>query len=238
MKVAGITDYKSFAQDILTYIKDKPISFEVFFDEFDEMERQALEIASWAENIYVKIPITNTKAESSVDLIDTLSSDASSPYLDSAINTLNVITSIAPKYYKAYETLGVIFLESVNVNYSNYDLALENLLLASKLKPDSHILKCRLAQLHNIQAEEYKLEQKYNKMEKKSIEAKKYARQSIKLRKTYGGAHYELAISELNLCNKSSALKSLEKAAKYDRLYRSEVKKIIKRIKPITRHCQ
>ena len=74
MKVAGITDYKSFALDILTYIKDKPISFEVFSDEFNEMERQALEIASWADNIYVKIPITNTKSKSSVDLIDRLSS--------------------------------------------------------------------------------------------------------------------------------------------------------------------
>ena len=73
MKVAGVEDYKSFALDILAHIKDKPISFEVFSDEFDEMERQALEIASWAENIYVKIPITNTKAESSVELINLLS---------------------------------------------------------------------------------------------------------------------------------------------------------------------
>lgn len=73
MKVAGVSDYESFAKDILSHIKDKPISFEVFSDEFDEMERQALEIASWADNIYVKIPITNTKAESSVDLIAVLS---------------------------------------------------------------------------------------------------------------------------------------------------------------------
>ena len=72
MKVAGVTDYKSFAKNILTHIKDKPISFEVFSDEFDEMEKQALEIGSWADNIYVKIPITNTKSESSVELIDTL----------------------------------------------------------------------------------------------------------------------------------------------------------------------
>ena len=74
MKVAGVTDYKSFAKDILAHIKDKPISFEVFSDEFNDMEREALEIASWADNIYVKIPITNTKSESSVDLIDRLSS--------------------------------------------------------------------------------------------------------------------------------------------------------------------
>ena len=66
MKIAGVTNYKSFAKDILTYIKDKPISFEVFSDEFEEMEKQALEIASWASNVNVKIPITNTKSQSSV----------------------------------------------------------------------------------------------------------------------------------------------------------------------------
>ena len=73
MKKAGVSDYKAFAKDILSHIPDKPISFEVFSDEFDEMERQALDIASWGENIYVKIPITNTKGESSVPLITTLS---------------------------------------------------------------------------------------------------------------------------------------------------------------------
>lgn len=72
MKKAGITDYKNFALDILSEIKDKPISFEVFSDEFDEMETQALEIAAWGENVYVKIPITNTKAESSGKLIEKL----------------------------------------------------------------------------------------------------------------------------------------------------------------------
>lgn len=73
MKKAGIADYRAFAKDILSEIKDKPISFEVFSDEFDEMERQAMEIASWGKNVYVKIPITNTKSESSVSLIEKLS---------------------------------------------------------------------------------------------------------------------------------------------------------------------
>lgn len=73
MKKAGITDYRAFAKDILSIIKDKPISFEVFSDDFDEMERQALEIASWGENVYVKIPVTNTKKESSYTLIKKLS---------------------------------------------------------------------------------------------------------------------------------------------------------------------
>jgi len=69
MRKAGITDYRLFARDILSQITDKPISFEVFSDDFGDMERQALEIASWAKNVNVKIPITNTKSESSVDLI-------------------------------------------------------------------------------------------------------------------------------------------------------------------------
>ena len=73
MRKSGILDYKKFCVDILQTIKDKPLSFEVFSDDFMEMERQALEIASWADNIYVKIPITNTKKETCYDLVKTLS---------------------------------------------------------------------------------------------------------------------------------------------------------------------
>ena len=73
MRKAGITDYVAFAKDILKEIPDKPISFEVFADEFDEMERQALEIADWGQNVYVKIPVMNTKRETSYDLVRKLS---------------------------------------------------------------------------------------------------------------------------------------------------------------------
>jgi transaldolase len=72
MRKAGVTDYRAFAKDILQAIPDRPISFEVFSDEFDEMERQAGEIAGWAENVYVKIPITNTRREPSRDLVKKL----------------------------------------------------------------------------------------------------------------------------------------------------------------------
>ncbi len=72
MKKAGITDYRAFCKDILTSIKDKPLSFEVFSDDFAEMERQALEIASWGENVYVKIPVTNTKQETCYALVEKL----------------------------------------------------------------------------------------------------------------------------------------------------------------------
>jgi len=72
MKKVGITDYRAFSKDILTQIKDKPLSFEVFSDDFEEMERQAIEIASWGENVYVKIPVTNTRKENSYKLVERL----------------------------------------------------------------------------------------------------------------------------------------------------------------------
>jgi len=73
MKMAGITDYRAFCKDILTHIKDKPLSFEVFSDDFTEMERQAMEIASWGDNVYVKIPVSNTKQEPCFELVNKLS---------------------------------------------------------------------------------------------------------------------------------------------------------------------
>lgn len=73
MRKAGISDYRAFAQDILKAIPDRPISFEVFSDEFKEMERQAMEIAGWGNHVYVKIPVTNTRREPSYDLVRKLS---------------------------------------------------------------------------------------------------------------------------------------------------------------------
>ena len=75
MRKAGITDYIVFAKEILQTIDDKPVSFEVFADEFEEMERQAREIATWGSNVYVKIPVTNTKKLSSASLIKKLSAE-------------------------------------------------------------------------------------------------------------------------------------------------------------------
>lgn len=70
---AGITDYAAFAREVLQAVPDRPISFEVFSDEFDEMEAQALEIASWGPNVNVKIPVTNTRREFAGPLIGRLS---------------------------------------------------------------------------------------------------------------------------------------------------------------------
>ncbi len=73
MRKAGITDYKAFARDVLKAIPDRPVSFEVFADDFGQMEAQALEIASWGKNVNVKIPVTNTKREFAGAVIERLS---------------------------------------------------------------------------------------------------------------------------------------------------------------------
>jgi transaldolase len=74
MRKAGISNYRAFAREILAQIRDKPLSFEVVCDEFAEMEHQALEISGWADNVYVKIPVTNTRGEASYALIRRLAS--------------------------------------------------------------------------------------------------------------------------------------------------------------------
>jgi transaldolase len=75
MRKVGVTDYEKFAREVLEVVKEKPISFEVFSDEFPEMRRQALMIGKWQEKVYVKIPITNTRGDSALPLITELSGE-------------------------------------------------------------------------------------------------------------------------------------------------------------------
>jgi transaldolase len=86
MKQSGIKDYKKFALQILSKIKSKPISFEVFSDDMNEMVNQAIKIADWGTNIFVKIPITNTKGESCLNIIKKLS------HLDIKLNITAIMT--------------------------------------------------------------------------------------------------------------------------------------------------
>ena len=93
MRKAGIQDYKAFAHQVLQAIPDRPISFEVFADEFDEMERQAMEIASWGKNVSVKIPVTNTRKEFAGQLIKRLS-NAGVALNVTALTTLEQVRSV------------------------------------------------------------------------------------------------------------------------------------------------
>jgi transaldolase len=93
MKKAGIQDYKAFALEVLQAIPDRPISFEVFADEFAEMERQALEIASWGKSVSVKIPVTNTKRQFAGPLIERLS-NAGVALNVTALTTLDQVRAV------------------------------------------------------------------------------------------------------------------------------------------------
>jgi len=94
MKKAGVTDYRVFAKDILKSIKDRPISFEVFSDDLGGMEKQAMEISSWGENVNVKIPVTNTEGKETYDLVRKLSRNGVKVNV-TAVMTLQQVENIA-----------------------------------------------------------------------------------------------------------------------------------------------
>jgi transaldolase len=94
MRKAGIADYERFAHEVLQEVTSKPISFEVFSDDFPEMRRQALKIAAWQDNVYVKIPITNTRRESSIPLIGELSREGVKINI-TAMLTVDQVRSVA-----------------------------------------------------------------------------------------------------------------------------------------------
>ncbi|MDI1318909.1 MAG: transaldolase [bacterium] len=108
MKKAGISDYEAFAKDILQTVTAKPISLEVFADEFPEMKRQALKIAGWGRNVYVKIPITNTRAESAVPLIRELADEGVKLNI-TAILTLDQVRGVAAVLNPAVPSVVSIF---------------------------------------------------------------------------------------------------------------------------------
>ena len=108
MKKAGISDYASFAKSVLKEITDYPISFEVFSDEFDEMEREARIIASWGKNVNIKIPITNTKGHSSIPLIKELSADGLSLNI-TAILTLEQVDAVANALSSKVQSIVSVF---------------------------------------------------------------------------------------------------------------------------------
>jgi len=108
MRKAGISDYRAFAKEILQAISDRPISFEVFSDEFQDMERQALEISSWGDNVYVKIPVTNTRGQPSYDLVRKLTKSGvkvnvtALMTLDQVSDVVAILDSETPSYVSVF----------------------------------------------------------------------------------------------------------------------------------------
>jgi transaldolase len=154
MRKAGVVDYKKFAIDLLKIVKDKPISFEVFADDINEMEIQAMEIASWGTNVNVKIPITNTKGDSTVELLKKLSNrgvvcNVTAIFtLDQLNDVLKVLNSETPAI------LSIFAGRIADVGINPISIMRDSVRFA-KIKPKSSILWASTREVINIfQAEE------------------------------------------------------------------------------------
>ena len=149
MKKAGIKDYEAFAKDILSTIKEKPISFEVFSDDFDEMEKQAMKITSWADNVYVKIPVTNTKKESSKELIKRLVEKKVKLNI-TAIMTLDQVKTVLSVLDNKVPSIISVFAGRIADTGKDPISLMKECLTEMKINPKSELLWASPRELLNI----------------------------------------------------------------------------------------
>ncbi len=134
MRKAGVTDYEAFAKDVLKQVTEAPISFEVFSDDLDEMERQAEKIATWGKNVYVKIPITNTKGESTARIVKSLS-DKGVQLNITALFTLIQVEEIVQNLNPSTPSVISVFAGRIaNTGVDPMPIMKESVQLASKLE--------------------------------------------------------------------------------------------------------
>ena len=149
MKKAGIVNYKDFALNVLDKIKKKPISFEVFSDDIAEMERQAEEIASWGENINVKIPITNTKKISTIKIIENLSNKGIQCNITAIFTTIQLGEVVEVLNKSTPAILSVFAGRIADTGLDPIDIMTQSINIA-KTKPKSEILWASTRELVNI----------------------------------------------------------------------------------------
>jgi len=149
MKKAGIVNYKDFALNVLDKIKKKPISFEVFSDDIAEMERQAEEIASWGENINVKIPITNTKKISTIKIIENLSNKGIQCNITAIFTTIQLGEVVKVLNKSTPAILSVFAGRIADTGLDPIDIMTQSINIA-KTKPKSEILWASTRELVNI----------------------------------------------------------------------------------------
>jgi transaldolase len=149
IRKAGGSDYEAFARSVLENVTDKPISFEVFSDEFPEMRRQALKIKDWQDNVYVKIPITNTRAESAIDLIRDLAGEGVNLNV-TAILTLGQVEAVAGALKPDVPSVVSVFAGRVaDTGIDPLPLMKESLELISAL-PKAELLWASVREVLNI----------------------------------------------------------------------------------------
>jgi len=154
MRKAGIQDYKAFAIELLDIIRDLPISFEVFSDDFDAMEKEAREIYSWGSNVFIKIPVTNTKGVSSVPLIKKLSKDGYKLNV-TAILTTEQIEQVTDALAQEVPAIVSVFAGRIADTGRDPVPIMKNAREILKARPKSELLWASSRELINIfQAEE------------------------------------------------------------------------------------
>jgi transaldolase len=149
MKKAGITDYEEFAKIVTSKIKIKPISFEVFSDNFDEMERQAKKISKWGDNVYAKIPITNTKKESACELIKVLNEKKIKVNV-TAIMTLQQVKDVYKVLNKSINNYVSIFAGRIADTGSDPEVIISESLKIFKDYNQTEILWASCREIFNI----------------------------------------------------------------------------------------
>jgi len=154
MRKAGVADYERFAKLALAEVVEKPISFEVFSDDFPEMRRQALKIASWQANVYVKIPITNTRRESSVPLIGELAREGVKLNV-TAMLTVDQVRQVAAALDPSVPAIASVFAGRIADTGRDPAPMMREALAVLQERPQAHLLWASVREVLNIlQAEE------------------------------------------------------------------------------------
>ncbi len=149
MRKAGVTDYKAFALDALAVVGDKPLSLEVFADDFPTMEAQALEIASWGKNVNVKIPVTNTRGESSAALIRRLSERGVICNV-TAIFTMEQFVEVTAALHPGTPTILSVFAGRIADAGVNPEPLMRAMVEVAKAKPKAEVLWASPREIYNI----------------------------------------------------------------------------------------
>ena len=149
MRKSGIKDYEAFARDILQSVTAKPISFEVFSDEFSEMRRQALKIAAWQKNVYVKIPVTNTRSESALPLVKELALEGVQLNI-TAILTLDQVKGVAAALNPAVPSVVSVFAGRIADTGRDPMPLMRESLLSLRGQPKAELLWASVREVLNI----------------------------------------------------------------------------------------